>query len=287
MRTLKPSLALASLVGFLTAASCTLITDVDRTKIPTDAGPEGGAPGTGGSSGSGGKGGSSGKGGTGGDSGAGGTGGSTGGSGGSGSVTKACDKAEGTITLNPGVLFADGETITIGDGLNSNVVFEFELSNSGLSDEDHKSIGFDGTEDNAELASLIASAINGQDENLRVSAAIAAPSLSGSGGAAGAAGSAGSGQGGGGDGQGGASGGAAGSGGGPTIPGTVEISLSNEFAGALGNVRIRDTAGNPNFRVSGMTGGKSVECDEESLCTDGAECASGECGDDSFCTQPE
>jgi hypothetical protein len=67
----------------------------------------------------------------------------------------------------------------------------------------------------------------------------------------------------------------------------VEISLMNEFAGALGNVRIRDTVGNPNFSASGMSGGKSVECDAESLCTDGAECASGECGDDSFCAQPE
>jgi hypothetical protein len=276
MRTLKPSLALASLVGFLTAASCTLITDVDRTKIPTDAGPEGGAPGTGGSGG---------KGGTGGDSGGGGTGGGTGGT---GMVTKACDKAEGTITLNPGVLFADGDTITLGDGLNPNVVFELDLAtDQGLADGDNKGIDFDGTEDNAELANLIANAINGQDENLRVVAVIAAASLSGSGGAAGAAGSAGSGQGGGGDGQGGAPGGAAGAGGGPVLPGSVEISLMNEFAGALGNVRIRDTVGNPNFSASGMSGGKSVECDAESLCTDGAECASGECGDDSFCAQPE
>jgi len=36
MRTMNPTLALASLVGFLTAASCTLITDVDRTKIVHD-----------------------------------------------------------------------------------------------------------------------------------------------------------------------------------------------------------------------------------------------------------
>ncbi len=278
MRTLNPSLALASLVGFLTAASCTLITDVDRTKIPTDAGAEGGSPGTGGS---GGKGGSSGKGGTGGDSGSGGTGGGTGGT---GMVTKACDKAEGTITLNPGVLFADGDTITLGDGVNDNVVFELDLASDQGVSGDNKGIDFDGTEDNVALATAIADAINGQDENLRVIAAIAAPSLSGAGGAAGAAGS---GQGGGGDGQGGASGGAAGSGGGPLIPGTVEISLSNEFAGALGNVRIRDSVGNPNFSVSGMAGGKSVECDAESLCTDGAECASGECGDNSMCTQSE
>jgi hypothetical protein len=274
MRTLNPSLALASLVGFLTAASCTLITDVDRTKIPTDAGAEGGAPGTGGS---GGKGGSSGKGGTGGDAGS--------GTGGTGMVTRVCDHAEGTITLKPGVLFADGDTITLGDGINPPVVFELELeTNQGLSDSDHKAIDFDGTEDNFGLADLINDAINAQGDNLRVVGALVAPSQSGSGGAAGASGS---GQGGGGDGQGGASGGAAGSGGTPNMSGAAVISLSNELAGELGNVRIRDTAGNPNFVVSGMSGGKSVACEFDSSCTSGDECASGECGDDSLCAQSQ
>jgi hypothetical protein len=277
MRTMNPTLALASLVGFLTAASCTLITDVDRTKIPTDAGPEGGAPGTGGSTG--GKGGGAGKGGTNGA----GTGGTTGGSAGTGAVTPDCHHAEGSITLNPGVLFADGDTITIGDGINPVVVFELDWADAqGLKVSSHKGIDFDGDENNLELATLIHAAINNQGDNLRVGAVIASSALSGSGGAAGAAGSAGNGQGGGGDGQGGASGGAGGEG--PVLPGSVRIELSNDYAGALGNVRVKTSAGNPNIKVAGMSGGNSVACDSESSCTDGAECASGECGDDKLCT---
>jgi hypothetical protein len=279
---MNPTLALASLVGFLTAASCTLITDVDRTKIPTDAGPEGGAPGTGGTGGTGGKGGGSGKGGS---SGAG-TGGSTGGSGGTGVVTPDCHHAEGSITVGPDPLyFDDGDTITIGDGINPPVVFELDLQNSGLEVSSHKPIDFDGTENNLELVALIHAAINNQGNNLRVGAVIVSASQSGSGGAAGAAGSAGNGQGGGGDGQGGASGGTAGAGGeGPIPPGALRIELSNDYAGALGNVRIKETAGNPNLKVAGMSGGNSVACDSESSCTDGDECASGECGDDKLCT---
>src|SRR5512144_1392329 len=111
MRTINPSLALASLVGFLTAASCTLITDVDRTKIPTDAGAEGGSPGTGGTGATGGTsatGGTGGTGATGGtgeagqtNAGAGGTmssGGSSGTGGGAGMapVTEVCTRATGT-----------------------------------------------------------------------------------------------------------------------------------------------------------------------------------------------
>jgi len=64
MRMLNPSLAVVSLLGFLTAASCTLITDVDRTKIPTDAGAHAGEPGSGGT-GTGGGAGETGTGGTG------------------------------------------------------------------------------------------------------------------------------------------------------------------------------------------------------------------------------
>jgi hypothetical protein len=48
MRSVKISLALASLSAFVGLASCTLITDVDRSKIPTD--DAGATPGEGGDS---------------------------------------------------------------------------------------------------------------------------------------------------------------------------------------------------------------------------------------------
>ncbi len=52
MRTDNRLLVLCSLGGLLTALSCTLITDVNRTKIPLDAGStEGGQPGSGGTTG--------------------------------------------------------------------------------------------------------------------------------------------------------------------------------------------------------------------------------------------
>ena len=69
MRSVKYTLAFASLGGLLAVASCTLITDVDRSKIPTGDGSGGDA-----GAASGGASGGAGKKGVGGDSAAGDTG---------------------------------------------------------------------------------------------------------------------------------------------------------------------------------------------------------------------
>jgi cysteine-rich repeat protein len=93
MRKSSSSYPLLSLAGLLLAGSCSIIAEVDRTKIPTDGGPppeggqsSGGTSNTGGSSagkgGTPGTGGTSDTGGTAGASGAGGDGGETGGTGG-------------------------------------------------------------------------------------------------------------------------------------------------------------------------------------------------------------
>jgi len=86
---------LLSTLGLLTAASCTLITDVDRTKIPVDGGPsDGGEGATGGTAGRG----AGGKAGGGGKSGAGGsgTGGSMGGESGGGGEAGGTSGSGGT-----------------------------------------------------------------------------------------------------------------------------------------------------------------------------------------------
>jgi hypothetical protein len=311
MRTLKPTLALASLVGFFTAASCTLITDVDRTKIPTDTGPAAGAPGTGGMSGGGGTtGGTSGSsgeggqnptggtgggagetsGGTGGNTGAtggtGGTGGGTGGTGGTGAVTAVCDQAEGTITLAPLTFLSDGDTFTLSDGVNAKVVFEFDLTGGVASG--HKAIAFDGSEDQFGLASLIAQAINGEGTDLFITAKFREAGGSGGDGAAGAAGATNAA-----GGAPGAAGGAPGTSGGGGEAGTpavnpatdtAHVDLVNDLSGALGNVRITDTVGNPNFQTTGMAGGKAVACGSPASCSGDAECASGNCSDN-LCTE--
>lgn len=276
MRTLNPSFALASVFGFLMAASCTLITDVDRTKIPTDAGPQGGETATGGT---GGKGGSSGKGGSGGA-----MGGSSGtATGGSGGQSPACSHAEGTITLEPGVLFADGDSFSIGDGLSDPVVFEMDFQGSAAVGTEHVAIPFTGEPSNVDFANKLADAINDQGDNLRVAAETAnvAMAVTGSGGEAGSGGEGGNGT------SGASQGGApnAGAGGGPVTPGTIRIELSNEFAGALGNVKIVKKAGNPHVKVSGMSNGKSVACAAASICTSDAECASDDCGSDNICVE--
>jgi len=82
MRKPYPFYSLLTLGGLFLAGSCSIIAEVDRTKIPTDGGTPEGGQGSGGSSGAGGKGGSSGAGGsgpTGGTSGEGGMGGEPGG----------------------------------------------------------------------------------------------------------------------------------------------------------------------------------------------------------------
>ncbi len=313
MRTLNPSLALASLVGFLTAASCTLITDVDRTKIPTDAGAEAGAPGTGGTTESGGTGGTTQTGGTGGtDTGGGagtggeagqnptgGTGGESGagtgatggtsGAAGGGSVTPVCEQATGTITLAPNTFFSDKDTFSIGDGVNAPVVFEFDLNGDGLTNDSHVGIVFDGTENQFGLAALITTAINAQRtaKALLVKATFAEAPIDNGGGEGGAAGAAGS-----------AAGGADNGGAttGPTLDpatDTAHIALENDLAGALGNVRINHSKssaigqgiGNGNFKTTGMSGGDAVACASAASCSTDDECASNTCGSDSMCTQ--
>lgn len=293
MRTLNPSLALASLVGFLAAVSCTLITDVDRTKIPTDAGAEGGSPGTGGTSGTGGTGETGGTGGTsmggeagqnpssggsagttGGKGGSSGKGGSTAGSGGSMHPTEVCKQPTGSITLKPMTLFADGDTITLHDGVNHGTVFEMDLDTKPGVASGNWAIVFNGREDQYGLASLIRDAINQahQDGTLRIAATTSFTYLE-----SGATGDAG---GGGAPAAGGASNG--GEAGAPDLTLPAVIQLTNDLAGDRGNLNITETAGNPNFSVSGMSGGEAVACSKPTSCSSNAEC-SGTCGSNHIC----
>ncbi len=299
MRTLNPSFALASLVGFLAAVSCTLITDVDRTKIPTDAGAEGGSPGTGGTAGTGGTiatggtGGSTGgtsmggeagqtpgsggsTGATGGKGGSSGTGGNTGGKGGTGGspATEVCAQATGSITLKPNTLFADGDTITLNDGVNPALVFEMDLDTKPGVASGNQAIAFNGRENHYGLAALIRDAIRSAhtDGTLRINATTSFTyEDSGAAGGGGAPGAAGTNNGNGGE------GGAVDL----TIPAVID--LTNDLAGARGNQRIKTTAGNPNFSVSGMGNGKAVACTQPASCNADSECGSGSCGDDHVC----
>ena len=281
MRMLNPSFAVASLLGFLTAASCTLITDVDRTKIPTDGGTaaaggtagdagSGNEAGTGAEAGSGATGGANGgtggtNGGTGGTNG--GTGGANGGTGGTGTPTKACDKATGRITIGVMTyLEASGDKFTLSDGVNKKVTFEFDWEDDDSDVTGANVIRFSGTPTTAELALLITEAINAAAD-LRITATTTADvpeapnnGNGGAGGESGAAGASGAGAGG----QGGA--------GEPPVQKAETIELKNDFSGARGNVTITDTIGNPNFKVSGMSGGKAVLCDTAASCSTDAEC---------------
>jgi hypothetical protein len=287
MRMLNPSLAAVSLLGFLTAASCTLITDVDRTKIPTDAGaPTGGMGATGGTSGDsgmagvgneggseqGGTGGTGqGGGGTGGSSA--GTGGTSAGTGGTGTPTEVCDKATGRITVGEGTLIAaTGDTFSVSDGINAPVTFEFRLTGEGDS-PDNQTISFTGTPTEAELAIKIANAINdASDLDVTATTSAVLPSGGGEGGAGGESGAAGN--------AGATGAGIGGEGGAATTPpahSTETVNIVNNRAGARGNQKLTDTIGNPNFKVSGMSGGNAVVCGEAALCNDDSECASDSC----------
>jgi hypothetical protein len=289
MRMFNPSLAAASLLGFLTAASCTLITDVDRTKIPTDAGaPAGGMGATGGTAGDSsmagvgneggadqGTGGTGQGGGTGGTGQGGGAGGTSAGTGGTGTPTEVCDNATGRITVGEGTLFAaTGDTFTVSDGLNDAVTFEFQLTGQ-TADASHVAIPFDGTENEAGLAVLIANAINdASDLDVTASTSATAPGGGGEGGAggeSGATGNAGA--------TGGGVGGESGAGTAAPVHSTETVNLVNDRAGARGNQKVTDTIGNPNFKVSGMSGGSAVICTEDALCNDDSECASDSCVD--------
>lgn len=295
MRMLNPSLAVASLLGFLTAASCTLITDVDRTKIPTDAGP--GSGGTGGDTGAsgagagnegggdtGGRGGRGGNGGNGGTSGRGGNAGTAGteagaggneaGTGGSTTPTEACLHATGRITIGLGTQISTGWTFTIGDGVNSKVTFKFDWDDDSVTESGSNLIHFSGDPTPAEWAVLITNAINGAVK-LDVTATTTA---SGSGNGAGGAGGEG------GIGAGGASGGQAGAVE-PPAPMTETVELTNDWAGSRGNVTITETVGNPNFKVTGLKGGSAVVCSATDVaCDDNSECdAARTCGSDHVC----
>jgi len=297
MRMFNPHFVLVSALGLLGAASCTLITDVDRKKIPPPdtTSPEGGQGASGGSAGKGGSGGTggssgnagdgAGEGGSGGSSGdtsgdagesgapgTGGTGGSSGGgageagNGGAGGVVPVCTKASGTISLQtvPNTFFQDGDRFTVGDGVNDSVTFEFDCfggvvcnpptATDGVA-EGREEISFTGTEDEAGMAALIVSAINGA--GLRITADVATPNDGGGGegGAAGAAGAA------------------------PTIPGEpIVIELDHELFGDRGNVDISERVANGNFDVSGFSGGEAISCPAaETACSDGDACESGTC----------
>lgn len=140
-----------------------------------------------------------------------------------------CEPATGKITVKPLTYLADADTLTVGDGVNPSVVFEFDLEPADGVASGHARILFDGTEGNFGLAQLITDAINTQNNagNLRVRATTAAQPDSGEGGA------------------------------GVTPPplDNAVVDLANSYAGALGNVKLTDTIGNPNLTTSGMSGG--------------------------------
>ena len=280
MRMLNPSLAVVSLLGFLTAASCTLITDVDRTKIPTDAGVpqagETGMGGTGGSAGETGNGGTGNKGGTGatgGDSGASGSGaeggasganpgvGGDSGAGGALPVAEVCDKASGTLTVGLGTLIGDGDTFTIGDGINGKVVFTFDWDDGGTPITGDNVIHFSGQPTEAEIAVMIRDAINAADDLDVTASTTAGGGNNGNGGQGGEPGTSS-----GGGGEGGATA--------PSGPMAEVVALVNDHAGERGNVKITDTLGNPNFKPSGMSGGSAVACSGETSCSGDEECDS-------------
>jgi hypothetical protein len=297
MRMFNPHFVLVSALGLLTAASCTLITDVDRKKIPPpDTGsPEGGQGASGGSAGRGGTGGTGGSGGDAGDgagqggsggssgeasggagesgagSGGGGTGGGAGeaGNAGAGGVVPVCTKASGEISLetDPRTFFQDGDRFTVGDGIIDAITFEFDCgagvvcnppgSVAGVG-AGRQEIVFDGTEDEAGMAALIVNAINGT--GLRITANLV--SDNGGGGGAG--------------GEGGAAGAA------PSVPGEpIVIALAHELYGDRGNVEIGERVANGNFDVSGLSGGEAVSCAAtETACSDDDACESASCDTD-------
>ena len=308
MRTFKPTFAFATLGTTLLAASCTLITDVDRTKIPTDSGA--GTAGTGGSSagsssgssgdagessggapeaGAGGT--SNGGSGSSGDAGEGGTGtsgssnvGGEAGSGGSSSVTPMCAKAGGSLSLAPGTFLSDGETLILRDGVNR-IEFEFDCFASSICtglngaaptdgvEDGNVAIAFDGTEDQVGLATKIRDAINLAQQNGDITITAVFDDGGTDPGAAGASGEGAGGAGGEAGAIGGApSGGTGGSGGQPT---TAVITLTNDRYGSLGNQKIDDGVGNGNFSNQDMKGGVAVSCDQRpTLCDEDADCDS-------------
>jgi hypothetical protein len=201
----------------------------------------GGSSGTGGAGGSGGMASSAG-----GSSGSGGAGNAQGGTGGEIEEPESvCVQATGKLVLaTEGSLpIEDGDTFTIGDGVNDPVTFEFDSAQEpGTKANGSKGIDYDGTEGIFDLALLVASAINNQGSTLRVSATLGQASD------------------------------------------VATIDLSNELAGALGNVAIIVSEPGEGFRATGMSGGKAIRCQEPASCNSGPECYDGNCGTDKLCT---
>jgi hypothetical protein len=298
MRMFNPHFVLVSALGLLTAASCTLITDVDRKKIPPpDTSPEGGQGASGGSAGKGGSGGTGGSGGDAGDGAQGGSGGSsgdraggagesgaagnsggTGGTGGSsgggageagnagaGGVLPVCTKASGEISIetDPDTFFQDGDHFTVSDGVNDAITFEFDCSQGAVCNPQPPT---QGVEDGREPISF-----NGTEDEAGMAALIvSAINAAGlnlvatitppDGGSGGAGGG--------------------GEGGAPTVvPGEpIVIEINNELFGDRGNTRIREEIANPNFTVDNMSGGEAVSCPAGlTACSDGDACESGDC----------
>lgn len=128
-------------------------------------------------------------------------------------------RAEGTITCIPANLFVNGETVTIGDGINAAVVFEF---NSGPVAPGNVQVLLVGGESATQVADRLAIAINGVGGPVRGDPGPAGNCLRIT-----------------------ATGGNGGN----------DVTLVNHFGGTLGNVAITDTVANAGFVVAGMAGG--------------------------------
>ena len=195
-------------------------------------------------------------------------------------VTPECVRATGSLSIAPMTFFADKDTFTLNDGVNAATVFEFDLESAPGVTSGHEAIVFAGSENQFQMATKIKAAIDSVHDagTLRIAAAIplADAAQTGAAGSAGATG---------GGGAPAATGGAstAGEGGSANLDEAAVIDLVNDLAGALGNVKIKDTVGNPGFKPSGMTGGKAVACDSPASCSTDDECASATCGDDHIC----
>lgn len=128
-------------------------------------------------------------------------------------------RAEGTITCIPANLFVDGETVTIDDGINPAVVFEF---NSGPVTPGNVQVLLVGGESATQVADRLAIAINGVGGPVRGDAGPAGNRLRIT-----------------------ATGGNGGN----------DVTLVNHFGGTAGNVAITDTVANAGFVVVGMATG--------------------------------
>jgi len=175
-----------------------------------------------------------------------------------------CTKASGSISLDTApdnTFFLDGDTFTLNDGVNDALTFEFDCFGGVVCNPAGGTVGvgagrtriaFDGTEDEAAMAALIVTAIDGA--GLHIDASLASPD-GGNAGAGGEAGAA------------------------PAVPGEpVVIELANDLFGDRTNARVRETVNNGNFKVSGMSGGEAVSCAATvTACSDGDACESGSC----------